>query len=243
MKKISKKNQDILTYIGIIAVINLLILVVMYVYLNANKEPIVSFNTGIGIVAGGAIAIIIACVSTRQIRANKEFLKEIKWMVTKQQNKELEKEIQENLKKNQAKLTVIEQIFGINLTFLGINENDDIESSYHELPDYFQNNFKRIIQEFEPFLYSFYIANHQWFPQYFDHDVKNMHGFLARIDDDIKNNKTTITMAHVWGHFLVMYERILSDIDLKDHPDIKKYREQYNKSWKIYTQKMRNITD
>lgn len=60
-----KVPQNVITFAGIFAVINLLEIVVLYVYFNANKEPILDFNTSIGIIALllGIPALIIASVT------------------------------------------------------------------------------------------------------------------------------------------------------------------------------------
>ena len=82
-----KKNQDILSMVGIFVVINLLVICVMYVYFNANKEPIIDFNTGIGIITSAIVAAIIASFSTYQMGKNKKFLVEIKGIVKDQADK------------------------------------------------------------------------------------------------------------------------------------------------------------
>lgn len=60
-----KIPQNVITFTGIFALINLLEIVVMYVYFNANKEPILDFNTSIGIIALllGIPALIISIIT------------------------------------------------------------------------------------------------------------------------------------------------------------------------------------
>ena len=81
--KFSTKNKVVIIFIGIFTVINLLELVIMYVYFNARSQPIIDFNTGIGIITGAIIAMIVGYLSSIQIGKNKKFIKKIENIIIK----------------------------------------------------------------------------------------------------------------------------------------------------------------
>lgn len=233
-KKLSeyiKKNQKTIIFAGIFAVINLLELVIMYIYFNANNEPTVEFNTSIGIITGAIIAMIIGYFSSIQMGRNKNFLKEIRKIIVRQEIKTSKLEADKREYVHNLIETLLQRSFTACRYFklAWKYQGKTLDVTPHQLNQQANHEIQIIMNVHEEEIYNYYSVNSSYLSFQISEYIKNLHNTNNLFKNHFKNKFTNAKMMQLWNSYLMFFGFLLADEKIRRHHDIKYYESELRK--------------